>query len=379
MKQYSMVLSLRLVPLLLLLFSPVLLAFEEWRISEIFSSSDGQLQYVVLTSSVANQNNLAGRTLVARNATGGDERSYTFPTNLAGSTQNRSVLIATQNFSSATGLALDYVIPAGFVHTEGGSVNFSGVDALFYQAVELPRNGSQALKADNSVAIAMPTNFQGQSVNPQVAVTLRFDDTTGLLHLPVVDVAGLGIVNASLQLTSDDPIQFSLVSAYEYNSGISSGEGAAQVDANGALYLPAVGVGNEIYEVRMDLLDPNTYVFGNLAVLSVTTPTPPPGPPPVQPSPLEASINAGQQVFAQLCAVCHGPSGSGTNEAPSLVSSSLTTLDQLRTFIGPNMPFGSPAQCVDNAGSSCATDVSNYILHRIQFPGSDLDIGEGAY
>jgi mono/diheme cytochrome c family protein len=178
-----------------------------------------------------------------------------------------------------------------------------------------------------------------------------------------------------LQLTSDNPIQFSLASAYQYKAGITSGEGAAQVDANGVLYLPAVGVGNEIYEVRMDLVNSTTIVFGNLAVLSVKAAPPPPSP---QPSPLQSSISAGKLVFEQMCVVCHGASGNGTAQGPSLISSSLSTLDQLRNHIIPRMPLGNPGQCVDNTGSSCATDVSNYILHRLRVPGSDVDV-EGAY
>lgn len=374
MKPNRTALSLILIPWLLLFYSPLLLAFEQWRISEIFTSNDGRLQYIVLTTSAMNQNNLAGRVLVSRDAAGGNERSYTFPTNLSGSTQNRSVLIATQSFSSTTNLTLDYVIPAGFIHTEGGSVNFANVHALSYQAVELPRNGRQALKADKSVATAAPTNFLGQTTNPQLAVTLNFDDKSGQLHLPVVDVTGLGIVNASLQLTSGNPVQFTLSSFYQYHAGITSGQGAAQVDGNGFLYLPAVTVGNEIYEARMSLLNTPNIVFGNLAVLSVKAATPPPS----QPSPLESSITAGQQRYAQLCAVCHGSSGNGSAQGPSLVNSALRTLDQLRNYIGPRMPLGNTSQCVDNTGSSCATDVSNYILHRLQAAGGDVVV-EGAY
>ena len=68
--------------------------------------------------------------------------------------------------------------------------------------------------------------------------------------------------------------------------------------------------------------------------------TPPPPPPPdvvkptprPVPSPTEARVQLGQKLFANLCALCHGPDGRGyvADNAPSLTSDAFlrTGIDQ---------------------------------------------------
>lgn len=352
----------------LMLFPHATLAFEEWKISEIFTSSDGRFQYIALSTSAANQNNLTGRAVTARDSSGTQERVFVFPVGLTGPTANRSVLLGTAALAQASGLAMDYVIPEGFLFSEGGSVNYANVQAIGYQDAELPKNGLQSLRPGVGLAAAAPVNFSGQSANIGVPVLSWFDGATALLYLPVVDVAGLGVVNATLRLSSENPLEFSLQSAYVYVPGTLANPEPVTVSGNGQLYVPGAVAGNEIYEFTMSLIDNTLIVFGNPVVHRVTRIEPPVTPP--DPNPLEASINAGQQNYAQLCATCHGPQGNGTQRAPSVVMSSLTSFAQLRGFIDANMPFGAPSQCVDNAISSCATDVSNFILHRLRATGN---------
>ncbi len=369
----------------LVLAAPQAYAHEAWRISEIFTSGDGELQYITLFSDAPDQNQLDGITLTTRNAGGELHGSYTYASNPVGSTAQATLLISTQALADHAGISPDFIIPAGFLPTEGGSVDFAGIDTLIYAAPELPKNGNQALRADTGIVNAMPTNFAGETAAVQAEVMTRFEDTTGLLHLPVVAVPGMDTVSAWLMMTQDDPIELTLYSAYEYLPSVSAEvTGAAVLSESGILYVPQALVGNEIFEANLTLLDDVQIVFGNLEVLSITLPTPPdpdpPQPDPPQPDPLEASINAGEQTFASVCATCHGPSGAGTVEAPSLITSSLRTLGQLQPFIQANMPFGNPGQCVDSGSSSCATDAANFIIHRIQSspPPADID-PEGAY
>lgn len=364
----------------LVIASTPAMAHEAWRISEIFSTSDGELQYVKLFSAEANQNQLDGTTLTTHNASGDLHASYTYSSNLEGSTAQATLLISTQALADLAGISPDFTIPAGFLPTEGGSVDFAGVDSLSYEAHELPKNGRQALGTNASVVEATASNFAGESAAIEAEVMTRFLDATGHLHLPVVDVPGMDTVNATLMMIQDDPIELGLYSAYEYLPSVSADvPGAAILSESGILYIPQAIVGDEIYEANFTLLDDVQIIFGNLVVLSITLPDPPvPAPP--QPDPLEASINAGQQVFASVCSSCHGSTGAGTSEAPSLINSSLRTMAQLQPFIQANMPFGNPGQCVDSANSSCATDTANYIMHVIQNspPPADVD-PEGAY
>jgi len=243
-------------------------ASDAWRISEIFSSSDGQAQYIKLGSTTANQHVPGGLTITA--SFGGVENVYTFPDNPG----DQSLLIGTQAFVDATGLAVDYVIPPGFLPMDGGSLDFAGVDSISYGADQLPLNGIQALRADGEVALASPVNFAGNTADVEIPVAAFFDDSSGLVYLPVVDVPGLGTVNARMQLSRVDPIEFTLSHAVIYDQQIIPGNSAARLENQSYLYIPSVRVANELYEVRMRLLGEDPIRFGHLDVISVIDLTP---------------------------------------------------------------------------------------------------------
>ncbi len=343
-------------------------AVDAWRISEIFSNTDGAVQYVKLTTTSNDQQGLSGRTLRALNAAGGVGQTFTFPSSLSSSqTANKSVLIGTVAFSGFTQLHVDYQLPAGFLFTEGGTVQLVGIDSVAYQRTQLPRNGVQALRFDGATVIANPVNFAGQTVTVDVAVTSLFDNGTAVLNLPVVDVPGTGIVNASLQLTRQDPFEFSLSDAYVYGGGVTAGPRAVRLLEGGVLNVPSVRVGGELYNLNMTLINSNTIVFGNLSVHSVTNepavPALPPAPAPT-PDPLVASIAAGQSRYGSLCAVCHGSKGEG-GSAPDLRAYTTASFVSLRARINGTMPRGNSGACVDNSTSSCATDVTNFIINRL--------------
>jgi cytochrome c553 len=191
----------------------------------------------------------------------------------------------------------------------------------------------------------------------------NFDGATGVLSLPVVNVPGTGVVQASLNLTSDDPIQFTLQSAEIYPVPPVLDQLTQQVKSEGndtKLYIPQVRVEAEYYEVNMTLLNDNPIVFGNLEVLSVSKV------PAAVPDLPEASIKRGQVLYAQQCALCHGPTGAGTPLGPGVRNWSATQFNTLRILINNTMPLGNSKSCIDGGTSSCATDVSNYIIHQLK-------------
>ncbi len=352
--------SLAVLAVSCLLANPIY-AFDAWRIDEIFSSADGTVQYIKLSTSTENQQNLSGRVIRTLDANGNPGETYTFATNLTGQTANRSVLLGTTAFVAASGLAVDYPLPTGFIRTEGGIVELIGAHSFSYQREQLPRNGAQALRADGSVAAANPRNFASQTATLSVAVIATFHADTAVVNLPVVDVPGMGAVNVSLQLTRENPFEFTLSEAYVYGAGIFAGDGAARFQNNGLLYIPGVNVGSERYELNMSLISESPVRFGDLSVVSVIDiPTAPvdPGPPA---NPLAESIAAGQMSYAQFCASCHGSTGGGTVLGPSLLHSVTMPFETLRLYNNNSMPFGNPASCADNANSKCATDVTNFI------------------
>lgn len=187
-----------------------------------------------------------------------------------------------------------------------------------------------------------------------------FNGGTGVLTLPVVNAPGIGVLRATLSLSSSDPIQFSLLSADILSTPPTLDSFTVQVQNGNTLYIPRVLVGNDYYELNMGLLSGDPIVFGNLQVLSVT-PKPAPAP-----DPLQTSINNGQTQYAQQCAVCHGVSGNGTVQAPSVVDSGFTSLSSLKSKINTTMPQGNSSACVDSGASTCATDISNYIIHKLR-------------
>jgi hypothetical protein len=133
-------------------------SFHLYQIFQIYSSSDGTVQYVELfqptSTGVGGQNFLAGHTL-----TGGS--TYDIATNLPNSnTLGTHVLFATQAFANLGVVTPDYIIPAGVISAAGGTINYAGVDSVTYAA--LPSNGS-AIARDGSSTTPAPTNFAGQT------------------------------------------------------------------------------------------------------------------------------------------------------------------------------------------------------------------------
>ena len=207
-----------------------------------------------------------------------------------------------------------------------------------------------------------------------------FNSSTGVLSLPVVDVPGTGVVNATLGLSNQNPIQFTLQSASVYTTPPTVNSSSPRVVNGSTLYIPRVQVGNELYELNMGLVSGAPIIFGNLQVVSVVpvpsaTPAPTPTPAPTAtpaptpaptPNPLQASIARGQTQYAAQCAACHGGNGTGGQSGQSVKDSSFTTFATLRTKINNTMPPGNPSACADIGGGTCATDVANYIINVLR-------------
>jgi cytochrome c553 len=194
---------------------------------------------------------------------------------------------------------------------------------------------------------------------PSLAADAAFDGATGVLTLPVVDVPGTGVLNVGLRLSKDNPIEFTLQSAQIYSTAVTLNSKSARVRDGGVLYIPSAQVGSQLYELNMTLIKQDPITFGNLQVLGVSNVIPP------APDPLQLSITAGEARYAQLCASCHGSNGGGAVQGPSLISG-LTTFSPLRVKINNTMPQGNPSACVDSGSSTCATDITNFIINRLQ-------------
>ncbi len=137
------------------------MSFHQYRINELYSNADGQVQFIEMAvGNVNGESFWSGQSIsVSR---GGVLHSFTFPGQLPSQlTANTKVLIATQGFANLGTVTPDFIIPAGFLFVEGGTVNFAGVDSVSYTS--LPSGGSSSLDRNGSASAASPTNFAGVS------------------------------------------------------------------------------------------------------------------------------------------------------------------------------------------------------------------------
>lgn len=135
------------------------MSFHLYQINELYSNADGSVQFIELAVGPSNgENFLAGHSITV--SQGGTSHSFTFPTDLPSQlTANTKVLIATQGFADLGIVSPDYIIPANFLFTGGGTVNYAGVDAVNYP--QLPTDGVTSLNRGVGAAISSPTDFAG--------------------------------------------------------------------------------------------------------------------------------------------------------------------------------------------------------------------------
>ena len=127
-----------------------------WDFTQAFSNANGSIQYVELFTS---DNSEAG--VGAFGITQG-ANSFSFVTNLSTSvTAHTWILVATPGFGSLPGgVTPDYILPANFLNTAGGTLNYAGgVDVWAYGA--LPTDGHSSLLRNGSTTENAPHNFAG--------------------------------------------------------------------------------------------------------------------------------------------------------------------------------------------------------------------------
>jgi len=161
------------------------MSFHLYRINELYSNSDGSVQFIELTvDGSTGEGFWQGRTITV--SQGGTTHSYTFPTNLPSAidTANTSVLIATQGFADLGIVAPDFIVSSGFLFTGSGTVNFASADSVAYAS--LPTDGTHSVDRNGTSAVNSPKNFAGAtgtvtapSGTPTVTGTAGDDSVAG--------------------------------------------------------------------------------------------------------------------------------------------------------------------------------------------------------
>ena len=171
--------------------------FHTFQIEELYSNADGSVQYVVLHESqgMDGENLLQGQALTSTHL--GVTKTYIFPANLPGGgcsmyygcspspTARARVLIATAGFAALNLVAPNYVMPNGFLPTDGGTLNYAFVDQVTFAA--LPTDGNNALSRTGTIIPNVATNFVGDTASV-AATTVNYQ---GLWFNPAE--AGWGI------------------------------------------------------------------------------------------------------------------------------------------------------------------------------------------
>ena len=135
------------------------MSFHLYQVHEIFSNADGTVQFIEMAVGPFNGESFwAGQSITV--TSGVAVNTFGFPADLPSTlTANTSVLIATQGFANLGIVTPDYIVPAGFLFTGGGVINYAGFDNLAYAA--LPTNGTLSVDRVGNIANASPTDFAG--------------------------------------------------------------------------------------------------------------------------------------------------------------------------------------------------------------------------
>jgi hypothetical protein len=125
-----------------------------------------------------------------------NSHTFNFVTNLpSNATGNTHILVATSGFGAlAGGVTPDYLIPANFFATGGGTLNYaSGVSTWNYGTV--PTDGVHSLLPNGSTAVNSPTNFAGNAGSVNLAAAVPMLPRWGILLLVLALLfAGSGLL-----------------------------------------------------------------------------------------------------------------------------------------------------------------------------------------
>lgn len=137
-------------------------AFHLWNITEIYSNASGTLQFIEMHDANDFENFVNGQTIEVNNLANTLTNTFVIPGSaLPGNTSNRSLLFGTAGIQAAGGPAPDYIIPAGFLFTQGGQIGFFGANGGSYTA--LPTDGALSRTWQGGDALNTPTNYAGQT------------------------------------------------------------------------------------------------------------------------------------------------------------------------------------------------------------------------
>lgn len=141
----------------LLLSMPASAGSHLWRISEVYSNTDGTIQFIELREIGGSDSewHLLDRWFMT------DSNLFVMPNNLDGDTANKTFLMGTESYAAQPGVpAPDYVLPDNFFDPSGDTMVWFTYDTFEVVGGQLPTDGVYSLVRDSlETAINSPTNF----------------------------------------------------------------------------------------------------------------------------------------------------------------------------------------------------------------------------
>mgnify|MGYP007107459936 FL=1 len=249
--------------LLLVLQTPAHAGGHTWRVNEVFSNSDGTIQFIEIREccGLPNETGLSGHS-VRSAATG---MQFPLTQNLAaGTTANAHILFGTAAFAALPGApAPDFIINDNFIGLNGDTINYfpNGGSDIAFLAGELPIDGVLSLHDDGAGFLVLantPTNFLGVTAtidaggnNPIPEVSLDLGASAapegGGAHGVNVVLGGLGSGNATTEAIT--------VMVADNGSGTATA-GSDYSSFGTQLVTIAIGaVDGDLFPVTLDVLD----------------------------------------------------------------------------------------------------------------------------
>jgi len=210
-----------------------------WRVNEIFSNSDGTIQFVELKEccGLPNEVNTSGKR-VESSSTGSQ---FTLTQNQApGSTANLHILLGTAGFAALSGAPTpDYILNDNFIGLDSDTINLfpNGSADISFGSGELPLDGVLSLHDDGTGFLVLansPTNTAGVSGSidaggggPTPTPTISFElgssttsESSGVASMNLV-VGGLGSgvsTTETIMVTWGDAMTGTAASGVDYGA-----------------------------------------------------------------------------------------------------------------------------------------------------------------
>jgi len=153
---------------------PAIAGSHLWTVNEIFSNSDGTIQFIELYNPTSVQTETALTDHFVRSVETGNE--FLFPADLPATTAFRSILLATAAFAAIPGAPTpDYIIPANFFELGADTIEYYFYDSATFPNPPLPLDGIQSLHVSPTtgaitVGANSPTNYAGATGSIDVSV-----------------------------------------------------------------------------------------------------------------------------------------------------------------------------------------------------------------